>query len=308
MKFIHEDFLLPTRTARRLYHQFAGAEPILDYHCHLSPKDIAEDRRFENLFEIWLEGDHYKWRAMRSNGVAEHFCTGDADSFAKFQAWAATVPHTLRNPLYHWTHLELKRYFGIDQLLDESNAARIWNEANRQLAMPEFTAQGILKKFKVKTLCTVDDPADDLRHHQAILAGGVATRVLPTFRPDQALMVHQPESFNRWVGRLAAASGIEISGFSKFLRCLALATRLFSRAGLPTFRPRPAPLLFGFLPRKNRRRDFCQGASGETGHARGTGTIFRLHDAFLWTTGRGKGLDQAASSRSVAQQQHAAVP
>ena len=115
MKFIHEDFLLQTRTARRLYHQFAETEPILDYHCHLSPKDIAENRQFKNLFEIWLEGDHYKWRAMRSNGVAERFCTGDADPFAKFQAWAATVPHTLRNPLYHWTHLELQRYFGIDR-------------------------------------------------------------------------------------------------------------------------------------------------------------------------------------------------
>jgi glucuronate isomerase len=126
MKFIHDDFLLHTRTARRLYHQFAESEPIFDYHCHLSPRDIAENRQFKNLFEIWLEGDHYKWRAMRANGVAEEFITGAADPFAKFKAWAATVPHTLRNPLYHWTHLELKRYFGIDELLDEASAARIW--------------------------------------------------------------------------------------------------------------------------------------------------------------------------------------
>ena len=129
MKFIHEDFLLGNRTARNLFHQFAQAEPILDYHCHLSPRAIAENRQFNNLFEIWLEGDHYKWRAMRANGVAERFCTGEAEPFAKFQAWAATVPHTLRNPLYHWTHLELQRYFGIDELRDEENGACMWNKA-----------------------------------------------------------------------------------------------------------------------------------------------------------------------------------
>src|SRR5438067_1408958 len=134
MPFIHDDFLLSTPAARRLYHDFAVKEPILDYHCHLSPKDVAENRRFKNLFEIWLEGDHYKWRAMRSNGVAERFCTGDAEPFDKFKAWAATVPHTLRNPLYHWTHLELQRYFGIEELLDGNSAERIWERANEQLA------------------------------------------------------------------------------------------------------------------------------------------------------------------------------
>jgi glucuronate isomerase len=220
MKFIHEDFLLQTRTARRLYHQFAEAEPILDYHCHLSPKDIAENRQFKNLFEIWLEGDHYKWRAMRSNGVAERFCTGDADPFAKFQAWAATVPHTLRNPLYHWTHLELLRYFGIDKLLDEASAISIWKEANRQLATPELTTQGILKKFNVKVVCTTDDPADDLGHHKAIRAGDLETRVLPTFRPDKALTVHQPDQFNPWVDRLSKVSDIGIESFSEFLDAL----------------------------------------------------------------------------------------
>src|ERR1035437_8870759 len=152
MKFIHEDFLLETRTARRLYHQFAETEPICDYHCHLSSRDIAENRQFKNLFEIWLEGDHYKWRAMRANGVAEKLVTGEASPFEKFQAWAATVPHTLRNPLYHWTHLELQRYFGISDLLNEHSAARIWQAANAQLATPELTSQGILKKFKVKVV------------------------------------------------------------------------------------------------------------------------------------------------------------
>jgi glucuronate isomerase len=220
MKFIHEDFLLQTRTARRLYHQFAEAEPILDFHCHLSPREIAENRRFKNVAESWLEGDHYKWRAMRSNGVAERFCTGDAEPFAKFQAWAATVPHTLRNPLYHWTHLELKRYFGIDELLDEASAARIWKVAGEKLSAPELTTQGILKKFQVSVVCTTDDPADDLKHHQAIAASGLATRVLPTFRPDKALAVHQPEPFNQWVNRLAGAADVEIDSFAKFLAAL----------------------------------------------------------------------------------------
>ncbi len=220
MKFIHEDFLLQTRTARRLYRQFAGDEPILDFHCHLPPREIAENRRFKNLFEIWLEGDHYKWRAMRSNGMAERFCTGDAAPFAKFQAWAATVPHTLRNPLYHWTHLELKRFFDIDELLDEASAARIWKKAGEKLSAPEFSAQGILKKFNVRTLCTTDDPADDLGRHRAIAASGLQTRVLPAFRPDKALTANQPGPFNQWLDRLAGAAGVEIGSLGKFLDAL----------------------------------------------------------------------------------------
>ncbi|MSU58582.1 MAG: glucuronate isomerase [Pedosphaera sp.] len=220
MKFIHEDFLLGSRTARRLYQQFAAAEPIFDYHCHLSPRDIAENRQFKNLFEIWLEGDHYKWRAMRANGVAEQFCTGDAEPFAKFQAWAATVPHTLRNPLYHWTHLELSRYFGIEELLDESNAVRIWKKANQLLATPELTTQGILRKFKVNTVCTTDDPTDDLKHHEALAASNCVACVRPAFRPDKALVVHLPAAFNDWVSRLAAASDVDIGSFAAFLDAL----------------------------------------------------------------------------------------
>src|ERR1051326_1070167 len=220
MKFIHEDFLLQTRTAKRLYHNFAEEEPIFDYHCHLPPRDIAENRQFKNLFEIWLEGDHYKWRAMRTNGVAERFCTGEADAFAKFQAWAATVPHTLRNPLYHWTHLELKRYFGIDELLDEESAARIWKKTNAQLATPELTTQGILKKFNVTHLCTTDDPTDDLKHHQALAASGLVARVLPAFRPDKALAVHDPGKFNSWVEALASVSDVDIADLSSFIDAL----------------------------------------------------------------------------------------
>lgn len=220
MTFIHEDFLLPTGTARRLYHEHARHLPILDYHCHLSPRDIAENRRFGDLSELWLEGDHYKWRAMRANGVHERFCTGEAAPFQKFQAWAATVPHTLGNPLYHWTHLELKRGFGIDTLLDERSSPEIWARANEQLQTPEMSALGLLGKFRVVALCTTDDPADDLRFHRMIAQSKLGTRVYPTFRPDNALNVDQPEAFNAWVDRLAAAADTEIGTLSDLLTAL----------------------------------------------------------------------------------------
>jgi glucuronate isomerase len=220
MAFIHADFLLHTERARRLYHKYAAEQPILDYHCHISPKEIAENRVFKDLFEIWLEGDHYKWRAMRANGVLERFCTGNESHFEKFMAWARTVPHTLRNPLYHWTHLELKRYFDIEELLDEGSAPRIWERANQLLATDELRAKGILKKFRVHALCTTDDPADDLAHHREISASGLETRVYPAFRPDKALNVHQPETFNAWVDRLAAAGDTHIATLSDFLSAL----------------------------------------------------------------------------------------
>lgn len=218
--FIHDDFLLNTEISRRLYHGYAANEPILDYHCHLSPHDIAENRQFKNLFEIWLEGDHYKWRAMRANGVQERYCTGDATDYEKFLAWARTVPYTLRNPLYHWTHLELKRYFGIDELLNESTAPRIWEDANARLASADLTAQGILRKFHVTAICTTDDPTEDLAAHKRIVESGLATRVFPTFRPDKALQVHRPEVFNAWVDKLAEVSNQDIRDFATFLAAL----------------------------------------------------------------------------------------
>ncbi|MCX6997917.1 MAG: glucuronate isomerase [Kiritimatiellaeota bacterium] len=219
-KFIRKDFLLHTKAARRLYHTLATAPPIFDYHCHLAPQVVAANQPFRNLFEIWLAGDHYKWRAMRANGVAERFCTGAALPFEKFQAWAATVPHTLRNPLYHWTHLELQRYFGISELLNAHSAARIWRAANAQLATPELTPQGILKKFKVAVVCTTDDPVDSLEHHRAFARSGHPTRMLPTFRPDKALLVNQPAGFNLWVAQLAAASNMEVHSFAAFRAAL----------------------------------------------------------------------------------------
>ena len=220
MTFLTEDFLLTNKTAQRLYHTYAENEPILDYHCHLPPQDIAENRQFSDLFAIWLEGDHYKWRAMRANGVDERYCTGDAEPFEKFTAWARTVPYTLRNPLYHWTHLELKRYFGIDQLLDESTARDIWDRANASLATDGLRAHGILSKFHVTALCTTDDPTGDLSWHAAIQASGLVTRVFPAFRPDKSLNVHRPDLFNPWVDRLAAASNIDIGSFRDFTNAL----------------------------------------------------------------------------------------
>jgi glucuronate isomerase len=220
MAFIHEDFLLQNEPARRLYHDYAENEPILDYHCHLSPRDIAEDRRFNNLFEIWLEGDHYKWRAMRTNGEKEEYCTGGVEPWEKFLAWARTVPFTLRNPLYHWTHLELKRYFGIEELLDARTAQSIWDRANALLAGSDLTARGILRRFRVSALCTTDDPTDDLAAHRKIAAARFETRVYPTFRPDKALNVHLPEVFNPWVARLGTASNMDISSLSRFLDAL----------------------------------------------------------------------------------------
>ncbi len=216
--FLREEFLLSNDIARRLYRDFATPQPIIDYHCHLNPKDIAENRRFANLFEIWLEGDHYKWRAMRANGVAETYCTGDADPYEKFLAWARTVPYTLRNPLYHWTHLELQRYFGITELLDENTASSIWERADAALGKG-LSAHDILRKFKVEVVCTTDDPTDDLCHHLEIAKSNLTTRVFPTFRPDKALAIEQPE-FLSWVKRLEQAANVEIKDLRTFLDAL----------------------------------------------------------------------------------------
>ncbi|MFZ0734966.1 MAG: glucuronate isomerase [Candidatus Sulfotelmatobacter sp.] len=216
--FLDENFLLSNDVARRLYHDYAAPQPILDYHCHLPVQDIADNRRFANLFEIWLEGDHYKWRAMRANGVPEKYITGDASPYDKFLAWARTVPYTLRNPLYHWTHLELQRYFGISDLLDATSAPGIWERANALLAS-ELTAQNILQNFRVKAVCTTDDPTDDLRHHQRLAKSGLSTRVFPAFRPDKALWVGRSD-FPSGIDKLAAASNVDIHDLLTFLDAL----------------------------------------------------------------------------------------
>ena len=231
MSFIHEDFLLQTEQANRLYHGYAKDEPILDYHCHLPPEDVASNRQFENLFEIWLEGDHYKWRAMRANGVGEAYCTGEADPHDKFLAWAQTMPHTLRNPLYHWSHLELKRYFGFDELLDESNAEEVWQLCNDKLATEDLRVFGILRRFDVRALCTTDDPTDDLSHHRAIAESDLQTKVYPAFRPDKALTVNQPDTFNAWVAKLEQAANLEVKSFEDFLAALEQRHDFFDQMG-----------------------------------------------------------------------------
>ena len=219
--FINDDFLLQSETARELYHDYAAGEPIFDYHCHLPPAEIAENKSFPNLGNIWLAGDHYKWRAMRANGVEERFCAGDASDKEKFLAYARTVPRAIRNPLYHWTHLELKRFFGIDKLLDEDTAEEIWEETTEKLSRPELSVHGILTNHRISVICTTDDPVDTLEHHRRIRdEGKPATRVYPTFRPDKALAVDQPEAFNAWTDRLAEVSGVDCVSLEAFLEAL----------------------------------------------------------------------------------------
>jgi len=231
MTHIERNFLLQTETSRALYHRYAEDQPIYDYHCHLSPADIANDRQFNNLHEIWLEGDHYKWRAMRSNGVPETYCTGDAPAYDKFLAYARTVPYTLRNPLYHWSHLELKRYFNIDLPVNEANADAIWQETAEKLATPEFSARGILQKFKVSVVCTTDDPTDTLEHHRAIREAGIETKVYPAFRPDPAMRVDQPKDFNAWCDKLAAAANTDTGNFRGFVEALENRHHFFHEQG-----------------------------------------------------------------------------
>jgi glucuronate isomerase len=231
MAFIHDDFLLKTDLARRLYHEVARDLPIIDYHSHLPPADIACNRRFRDLFEIWLEGDHYKWRAMRTNGVTEALCTGDAPARDKFLAWCRTVPQTIRNPLYHWSHIELKRYFGIDDLISEATADSIWERANARLADDDRDVHGILNDFNVEVVCTTDDPADDLQHHRAIAESGLRTKVLPTFRPDTLLRIDEPEFFNGYVERLAAAADTDVSTWAGLQAALTKRHDFFHRMG-----------------------------------------------------------------------------
>lgn len=220
--FISEDFLLRSETARILYHEYAKEMPIIDYHCHLPPDQIAEDKQFENLTQAWLYGDHYKWRAMRANGINERYCTGDASDWEKFEQWAATVPYTMRNPLYHWTHLELLRYFDIDILLNKHTAREIYDECSAKLRQPDYSVKSLLTRMNVKVVCTTDDPTDSLNYHSAISESGFDIRVLPTFRPDKAmLLIESPEDFKQYLSKLAQAAGMgEITSYDALLAAL----------------------------------------------------------------------------------------
>lgn len=219
-KFMDEDFMLNNPTAVKLYHDYAASMPIIDYHCHISPKEIYEDKRFNNLTEVWLNGDHYKWRLMRINGVDERYITGDADDYSKFLAWAETVPAAIGNPVYHWTHLELQRYFGIYDILNEKTAPAIWDKANNMLKSNELSVRSLIKKSNVRVICTTDDPVDTLEYHIRLKEEAcLDVKVLPAMRPDRALQISD-EGFSAWIGKLEQAAGRTIDNYEGFLSAL----------------------------------------------------------------------------------------
>lgn len=230
-QFLDENFLLQSATAQKLFHEYAKDMPIIDYHCHLPPAQIAADTRFENLTQVWLYGDHYKWRAMRTNGVPESYCTGDRSDKEKFLKWAETVPYTLRNPLYHWTHLELQRYFGIKDLLSPESASDIYEHCSALLQKPDYSVRNLLRRMNVQTVCTTDDPADSLEHHQALREEGFEIPILPAFRPDQAMNVSNVANFNAYIAKLTAITNISISSFDDFLYALQSRHDFFAAMG-----------------------------------------------------------------------------
>jgi glucuronate isomerase len=219
-KFLDDNFLLTNDTAIKLYHEYAKNMPIIDYHNHLPPNEIAEDKKFESITKVWLNGDHYKWRAMRTNGIDESYITGDKSDWEKFEAWAKTVPYTLRNPLYHWTHLELQRYFGITDVLNANTAKSIYEQANEKLQANDFSVRGLLDKMNVKVICTTDDPIDNLQYHQQIKQSNWGTKVLPAFRPDKAMNVDDVNGFNNYLTSLETASDVSISTYNDYLAAL----------------------------------------------------------------------------------------
>jgi len=219
-KFLDQDFLLENDTAKGLYHEVAAPLPIIDYHCHLDPAQIASDTSFENLSQAWLAGDHYKWRAMRANGIDESYCTGDATDEEKFLKWAETVPDTLRNPLYHWTHLELQRYFDIHELLNPESAPKIYQQAGEMLQSEDYTVRKLIRKMNVEVICTTDDPVDSLEHHRKIREDGFETRVLPAWRPDRSMAVEDPASYKLYLDKLEQAADCSISTYMDLLTAL----------------------------------------------------------------------------------------
>jgi len=218
--FLDENFLLQSKAAQVLYHDYAKEMPIIDYHCHLPPQQIAEDHQFKNITQAWLYGDHYKWRAMRTNGVEESYCTGNRNDYEKFEKWAGTVPYTLRNPLYHWTHLELQRYFDVQEVLNESTAKKIYETCSAKIQTKDYSVRNLLRKMNVSAVCTTDDPVDSLEFHQKLKNDGFEIPVLPAFRPDNAMNVDSPENFNAYIKRLEAATNVAISNFNDYLFAL----------------------------------------------------------------------------------------
>ena len=229
--FIHENFLLQSETAQHLFHDHAKKLPIIDYHCHLNPQEVASDHKFRSITELWLGGDHYKWRALRTNGVAEKFITGDASDWDKFQKWAETMPYCMRNPLYHWTHLELKTCFGIDKVLNPKTAKEIYDECNEKLASPEFSARNLMLHYNVEAVCTTDDPVDSLEYHKQIRQSGFKVKVLPTWRPDMAMTVENPAAYRDYIDKLAKVSGVSISCFDDIVKALLVRHKYFEEQG-----------------------------------------------------------------------------
>ena len=230
-RFLDENFLLSNNTAQRLYHDYAKQMPIIDYHCHLPPDLIAKDHRFHNLTQVWLYGDHYKWRAMRTNGVSEAYITGNRSDYEKFEAWAGTVPFTMRNPLYHWTHLELQRYFGIYDLLSPSSAKMIYEECSAKLITPEYSVRSLAEKMNVEVICTTDDPIDSLEDHRIIKNSSWKVKVLPTFRPDKAMNTDDLHALNGYVDVLSSITGKTITGFEEYLSALKQRHDYFAASG-----------------------------------------------------------------------------
>jgi glucuronate isomerase len=230
-QFMDKDFLLQTDTARMLFHEHADSLPIIDYHCHLVPKMITDDYRFRSITELWLGGDHYKWRAMRANGVNEKYITGSADDWSKFQKWAETIPYTFRNPLYHWTHLELKTAFGIDKILNPGTAREIYDQCNEMIQQPEFSARNLMRRYKVETVCTTDDPTDSLQWHEKIHQSGFEIKVLPTWRPDKIVNITTAAAYREYIDRLAQSAGTNIHNLSDLIDVLQMRHDFFETQG-----------------------------------------------------------------------------
>lgn len=245
-KFMDENFILTNSTAQTLYHEYSEKMPIIDYHCHINPKEILDNKKFENITEVWLYGDHYKWRQMRTFGIDEKYITGDGSDYEKFLAWAKTVSHAIGNPLYHWTHLELKRYFGIEEVLNEKTAPAIWEKCNEMIQKDEFTVRGLIKRSNVKVICTTDDPVDSLEYHLALKEDNTFdVKVLPAFRPDKALGVSK-DTFKDWFKQLETVCGKEIKNFDDYLAALKSRVEFFHEAGC-----RVADNALDFVPRGN---------------------------------------------------------
>ena len=219
--FINDDFLLTNQTSRNLYHEYAAKMPIIDYHCHLPPEEIADDKTWSTITEVWLDGDHYKWRAMRSNGVDENYVTGDASHWDRFSNWAETMPKLIGNPLYHWNQLELARYFNVFDLLGPSSAEKIYSQCNELLGEEGLSSRKLIKQSNVKVICTTDDPCDTLEHHEKINTDStIECKVIPAWRPDKAMMPEKGKDFISWVESLSEASGVKINGFDDFTDAL----------------------------------------------------------------------------------------